>query len=203
MKKLAYIIRILPVAVALMAFSLSSSAQGRFSVGTNTIGWLDLVTMNINGGYAVGQHISLQADVRVNPWVFRKGDPEVRYEDPVGDGERQFQNKKQSYSFGIRWWPWHINSGFWLTARGQYMEYDCGGFFSHPREAGDAVGLVFGGGYTYMLSANWNIEFGVEGWSGYTWYGKYLCTNCGRRTERGGKLFLLPNDVLVSIVYVF
>ena len=191
------------LAIIVFIFSQHTSYAQRFSVSSNAVDWAALATINAEGGVAVSRHISVHGGVRINPWVFRFGDPEVRFENPDGDDEKQFQYKKQAYNVGIRYWPWYIYSGFWFGARGQYMEYDRGGVFVHEREAGDAVGLGLSAGYTYMLHEHWNLDFGVGAWGGWKWYGTYRCTNCGRQIESGQKAFILPDFVSLSVMYIF
>ena len=190
----------LSVALALCCVGLSAQ---RVSVGTNTVEWANLGTINAEVGVGVSQHLSIHAGARYNNWLFRKGNPDDRIVDPSGDTERQFQNKKQAYNLTLRWWPWHIYSGWWGYVRGQYMEYNRGGLFRHTADEGDAFGGGIGVGYTYMLSEHWNIEFGGGIWAGYTKYTDYRCTNCGQVTGKGEKGFILPDDVFVSFVYIF
>lgn len=194
---------VLLILAFLLAFRPTAGAQ-QFSVSTNAVDWANFVTLNAEAGMAVARHISVHGGVRVNPWVYRPGDPEVRFVDATGEDERQFQNKKQAYSLGVRYWPWYVFSGIWFSARGQYMEYDRGGVFGiHEREAGDSWGLGLGVGYTYMLHENWNLDFGAGVWGGYTRYGTYRCTNCGQPTGTGDKGFILPDFISLSVMYIF
>lgn len=186
----------------LVAGELAASAQ-RVSFGTNAVEWANLVTVNAEAGVAVGQHFSIHAGFRYNPWTWLPSDPMDRFEDPIGDSEQQFQNKKQSYELSLRWWPWYIYSDWWFALKAQYSEYDYGGFITHPREAGDAFGAGVMAGYTYMLTEHWNLEFGVGVWAGYKKYGTYRCTNCGQPTGSGETFFVMPDDVKVSLVYIF
>ena len=191
------------VLILIMLLPCMGLSAQRFSLETNFVEWANLGTMNLEAGISVSRHFSIHADTRINPWTFRPGNPEDRIEDPIGDSEKQFQNRKQAYAIGLRYWPWYVYSGWWFSLKGQYMEYDYGGFITHPREAGDAVGASLGAGYTYMLTPHWNIEFGASVWGGYKKYGSFRCTNCGQPTGSGQKLFILPDDVKVSLMYVF
>lgn len=190
------------MAAVILASATTASAQ-RYSVSTNAVEWANFATMNLEAGIAVGQHFSIHAGTRINPWVWRPSPAEDRFVDPIGDSEKQFQSKQQTYNIGLRYWPWYVYSGWWAYLRGQYSEYDYGGLITHPREAGDAYGVGLGAGFTYMLHENWNIEFGVGVWGGYKKYGTYRCTNCGQPMESGEKFFFLPDDVLISIIYIF
>ena len=178
------------------------SAQ-RYSVSTNLVEWANLGTINGEASVAIAQHFSLHAGARYNNWTFLKGNPDDRFTDPEGDLERQFENRKQAYALGVRYWPWYIYSGWWGYVRGQYMEYNRGGLIRHTAEEGDALGVGVGFGYTHMIHRNWNIEFGLGVWGGVTKYTGYRCTNCGSVTAQGQKAFILPDDVFVSFIYVF
>lgn len=191
--------------LAAAAFLLSgkeASAQ-RFSLSTNSVEWFNFGTVNAEAGVAVSQHFSVHAAVRFNNWTFRKGDPEDRFEDPYGDTEKQFENRKQACALGVRYWPWYIYSGLWFYGRAQYMEYNRGGLIRHSAEEGDAYGIGLGAGYTHMLHKNWNIEFGVGVWGGRKTFSEYRCTNCGTVVDQGTKFFVLPDDVFISLIYIF
>ena len=177
----------------------------RVSFSSNVLEWADFGTANFGAGLAVGQHFSLQADVRYNNWTFRKGNPEDRFNDPVGEDEKQFENRKQAYALGIRYWPWYVFSGWWFQLRGQYMEYNYGGIFRHDAQEGDAYGAGLAAGYTFLLAKNLNAEFGLGGWAGARTYRTYRCTNCGSVTETVDRpqFFLLPDDVWLSLVFIF
>lgn len=185
---------------------LSAGVAGaqNFSAGTNIVEWANFGTVNTEVGAAVSRHISVHAAVRYNPWTFRKGNPEDRYEpDPFGETERQFENRKRAVAVGVRYWPWYVFSGWWIYGRAQYMEYNHGGIFHHTAEEGDAIGGGVGFGYTYLLHKHWNIEGGVGVWAGSKKYTVYGCTNCGTFVDQGRKFFFLPDDIFISIVYMF
>ena len=195
--------KFLTLAVCLLLASGSVCSAQRFSIGTNAVEWANLGTVNAEAGVAVARHISLHAGVRYNPWTFLPGNPDDRVLDPIGDSEKQFQNRKQSYNLTLRYWPWYVYSGWWFGLKAQYSEYDYGGFITHPREAGDKYGGGVSAGYTYMLSPHWNVEFGAGVWAGYKVYGTYRCTNCGKPTGSGQGVFFMPDDVMLSIMFVF
>ena len=177
--------------IAALAVGVTASAQ-RWSLSTNAIDYMNFATLNLEGSAAVSQHISLYAGGRYNPWTLNEGQ------------ENQKQNRQRTMYLGFRYWPWHIYSGWWLGAKGQYQEYNHGGIIKQETEEGDAYGAGVGAGYTLMLSDHWNVEFG-----GYLWGGRkqpytvYACPKCGRIVETGNKTFLAPDDVILSLVYVF
>ena len=178
-------------AACLTLISMPSYAQS-VSVSTNLIDYACLGTLNIEASYSLSQHWSLTACARYNPFTFRKG-----------EADRQFQYRQQSYAFGARFWPWHTFSGWWLASKLRYQEYNHGGIFSRDAEEGDRGGIGLSAGYTYMISRNLNVEFGLGAWSGMSWYRRYSCPVCGLTVEKGRKWFLLPDDVMISLAYVF
>jgi hypothetical protein len=136
--------------------------------------------------------MTVNVSARVNPWTYFKG-----------DADRQMQNRHQTYAAGIRYWPWHIYSGWWISGMLQYQEYNRGGILSQRTEEGDAYGISAGAGYSLMLHEHLNIDFGVSLWTGQKTYIAYACPSCGRITDKGSKWFFMPNDIRVSIAYIF
>ena len=181
----------------LLAFFLLLSASGaayaqKGSVSTNLLDYAALGTLNLDISYAFSRHYSLTAGVRYNPFTFNEGNK-----------DRQFQYRQQSYSLGVRMWPWHTWSGWWLASKVRYQEYNYGGIIGPETQEGDRVGLGVYSGYTHMISQHFNIEFGLGIWGGLDVYRKYNCPICGLTVAEGRKGFLLPDDLMISLVYVF
>lgn len=184
--------RCLIVVVLLAALSgLSASAQ-KFSLSTDLVDLSCLGTMNIEGSLSVSRRWSLTAGVVYNPFTYRTGQP-----------ERQFHLRQQAYSIGARLWPWHALSGWWFAGKLRYQEYSHGGIFSKKSYEGDRCGVGLYSGYTYMISRHFNVEFGVGLWAGADWFSRYSCTVCGLKEDSGCKAFILPDDLMIAIVYVF
>ncbi len=100
-------------------------------------------------------------------------------------------------------WPWHTLSGWWFAGKLRYQEFNVGGIISRSTKEGDRFGAGLYAGYTHMLSRHFNIEFGAGLWTGYELYRKYSCQTCGLTEASGSRFFALPDDVKISIVYVF
>lgn len=182
--------KIMTVLLAIL-FCRTAVAQ-TLSVSTDLLGYARLGTMNLDASYAISRRWSLVAGVRYNPFTFHKGDP-----------QRQFQSRQQSYSVGMRLWPWHTWSGWWFAGKLRYQEYNRGGIISDKTEEGDRFGAGVYAGYTHMLSPHFNLEFGAGLWTGVSAYRQYSCPVCGLTMSSGNKFFLLPDDVMISIAYVF
>jgi hypothetical protein len=183
--------RFLLMSLCLVAFSFGSSAQ-RWAVGTNLLDYANFGTLNVEGSISFARHWTAQANVRYNDWSYNKADPST-----------QLQNRQQSYAFGARLWPWNVYSGWWFGSQAQYQEYNRGGIVSKKTEEGDAFGIGVSAGYTYMLHKYLNIEFGLGAWGGMTAYTTYACPRCGQITDSGTKVFFLPNDAFISLMFIF
>lgn len=181
-------------------FAAAASAQ-TWAVAVNAADAIDLGTIGIEGSAAVGQHWSLHAGAKVNPWTFGSKDTfNGLFSEPNPD---QKQDRKQVYAIGARWWPWNVYSGWWVGGKAQYQEYNRGGILTKTSEEGDAFGAAFSGGYSLMLKEHINLDFGLGLWGGWAKYTTYACPSCGKVEDQGEKWFILPNEVILSLVYIF
>lgn len=164
----------------------------KYSIGTNIVDYLNLGTINAEAGVSVSRHFTANANFRFNNFTFNGADP-----------SRQFQNRQQTYAVGGRYWMWHVYSGTWTGVKVQYREYNSGGILEKKTEEGDALGISFNIGYTYMLRENLNLDFSIGLWGGKKKYTVYECPKCGRIIQSGKKYFLEPNDFAISLLYIF
>ena len=74
---------------------------------------------------------------------------------------------------------------------------------SREAEEGDRFGIGLYAGYTHMISKHFNVELGLGGWGGMALFKRYSCPVCGMTLGAGRKYFLLPDDLIVSLAYVF
>ena len=178
--------------LAALACCGRSFAQ-EMSLSTNVLGYANLGTMNMEASWGFSMHWSANVGLRYNPFSFpgREG---------VAD---RMQARQRTVAVGGRFWPWHIHSGWWLAGKAQFQEYNIGGLTDAETSEGDRVGGGLTGGYTYMISPSFNIEVGAGVWAGYERYTTYACPECGRVTGSGDRPFVLPNELLLGLVYVF
>ncbi|MBQ0097124.1 MAG: DUF3575 domain-containing protein [Bacteroidales bacterium] len=182
----------LPAMLSLaLAFSSPLSAQ-KLQVSANTLGLLCLGTLNGEVNYAVSQHWSVGMSGKFNPFSYS-----------MSEGDRQFQLRQRSVAAVARWWPWHIYSGWWISGKLQWQEYNMGGFASAQTEEGQRYGGGVTAGYSHMISEHFNVEMGLGVWGGFKQYSVYACPTCGRKLEDGQKGFIMPSDFIVAISYVF
>ena len=175
----------------LLPLLMQPARAQRYTVGTNAVDWFCLGTLNAEASAAVGRELSIHVGAELNPWTFRAGDP-----------EQQLQMRQNSYWAGLRWWPWHVYSGWWMGADLRYTVYNGGGIIQRESEEGDAYGMGVWGGYSVMINSLWNLDLGVGSWGGWKKYVRYACPVCGVTTERGQKAFWLP-DARIAIQFVF
>ncbi|MBR1570419.1 MAG: DUF3575 domain-containing protein [Bacteroidales bacterium] len=181
--------QILLVAAFLACLCLPCRAQ-RWSLSTNVLDYANFGTMNLEGSLATGQHWSMTAVAKLNPFHYRKGD-------------QPFNARQQVYGVGVKFWPWHVYSGWWAGTRLQYQEYNRGGIRAPETDEGDRYGIGLSGGYSYMLNRHLNLDVGIGVWGGYDRYVTYSCPVCGITLDSGERTFILPSDLILSLVYVF
>ena len=91
--------------ICLMAAALLvgavASAQ-RLSVATNVLDYADFGTLNVEGDVAVARQWTLTAGAKYNPFLFKADTPEP------------LSARQQLYAAGVRFWPWHVFSGWCL-----------------------------------------------------------------------------------------
>ena len=177
--------------ILIISFCSPLKAQ-KYSISTDLLDYACLGTMNAEFSCALSRHWSLVAGAKYNPFTFRKN-----------DSTDQFQLRQQSYALGVRFWPWYIWSGWLFAAKARWQEYNQGGIISRKTVEGDRLGGGIYAGYSYMLAPHLNLEFGLGVWTGADFYKVYSCQKCGLTVEQGQRLFVLPDDIMISLAYVF
>ena len=91
------------MAILATCISLSCHAQ-RWALATNVLDYANFGTLNLEGSLATGQHWSMTAVAKFNPFHYQKqGEP--------------LSARQQLYGLGVRFWPWHAYSGWWAGTR--------------------------------------------------------------------------------------
>ena len=178
------------LAAAVLLAGTAASAQ-RLSVATNLLDYADYGTLNVEGDLAVGRRWTLTAGAKYNPFLYKADTPE-----PLSARQRL-------YAAGVRFWPWHVFSGWWLGGKVQFQEYNRGGIRSAETGEGDRYGAGLSAGFSYMLHPSLNVSVGAGVWAGYERYTLYSCAVCGMTEGGGEKTFILPNDLALTLSYVF
>ncbi len=191
MKRIA---AILILSLACLTYPRPACAQ-RVGAAVNVADVLYYGTLNAEAGIAVSRHTTLHAGFLYNPWQWGGDVPQT-----------ELHRRQRSARAGVRIWPWHVWSGWWLSGWGRWQEYNRNGLFfsrSDLTEEGDAYGAGFAGGYSLMLKPRLNVEFGLGVWGGKARYRSYDCPTCGMVVDEGNKWFVLPEEAVVSLMYIF
>lgn len=186
--------KILAASLLMLCGCFFSEAYAQdYSLSTNLASLAQLGTVNAELGAGVSRHVSLNAALRYNPFIYGK--------DPSGGDT--VQDKKQSYALGAKFWLWHLYSGWWLGSSMQYEEFSRGGFKSRETSEGDRYGSVISAGYSYLLGKHFNLDLGLGMWGGWEKYTTYACPKCGEKIDSGDKVFFLPDAAILAISYIF
>ena len=161
-----------------------------FALTTNVLDYVNLGTLNLEASCGIARNWSLSAGVKYNPFTY-------------GEGRGEIAEKQRSVDAGARFWPWHVYSGWWLSGKLKWQEYNEGGILSLQAVEGDRLGGGLAAGYTFMLNTHLNLDIGLGLWGGYDKYKTYDCLKCGKIVDAGEKIFVLPNDILLTISYIF
>ena len=173
-------------------FCSNSILAQKVAVSTNLLDYVNFGTINCEIGLGLSQHFSIYVQGRYNPFEYKF----VR-------GSRQVNNKQLSTALGVKYWLWHTYSGLFVSGQVACSRYNRGGITSDTTYEGDAVGMTLGVGYALMLKEHLNLDFGLGVMGGYTHYTRYSCPSCGRIENKGKRLFLAPDNVLVQLSYLF
>ncbi len=178
------------LASVLICCGFSSNAQ-HVSISSNVLD-LALCSANLSAGVAVSRHFSLDLGAVHNPHSM------------VKESGLQVSNMHKTAYLGVRYWPWYVFSGWWVSAKAQYSEFSRTGVWRLALEEGKAVGGGFSAGYTLMLSKRLNLDLGAGLWAGQKMdYHMYHCVNCMNIREEGSKFFIAPDKVSISLMFVF
>jgi len=179
LRKASNIYRIVAVLIILVCSSRAAEAQN-YAVSTNVMSWAGLGTINAEGSLSVHRHISLHAGAVANPWKL------------TTPTNVELRNRQYGGYAGVRYWPWHVYSEWWVGAKLQYKHFNQLGLLSSAPMKGHAFGPGISGGYTFMLSRHVNLDLGVGIWGGGL-----------IKSEETPKAFVFLDNVIVSFVYIF
>lgn len=182
--------RLVLSAAALLVWIAAPLRAQTVSLSTNILEYANLGTINVEASCGVARHWTVSAGARYNPFSF-------------GEGEEEVASRQRSIMAGARYWPWHVFSGWWMSGKLRYQEYNVGGPLFPEAVQGDRYGGGVAGGYTYMVGRHFNLDFGLGFWAGYDVYTSYRCLHCGKITGSGSKYFILPDDFIISLSYIF
>ena len=181
------------IAFLLVCLPMVANAQ-RWTVSTNALSWASLGTINAEGSYSLSQNFSVNLGGSINPWEASS---------PTGVA---LLNKHYGGYLGIKYWPWHVYSEWWINAKVQYRNFEHLGILTQQLVTGDAVGGGLSAGYSFMLSNRFNLDVGAGFWGGKLLnYKKYQGTQQMETEieEQGSRTFFFLDNMILSIIYIF
>lgn len=185
------LIKYLIAVFSFMCISYMSDAQ-EFAISSNILQYANMLTLNAEASVSVSRHISFDAGVLYNPFRFK-----------AGHDRHDFNNRQRAFYGGVRYWPWHVYSGWWFSGHAKYQEYNNGGLRRLETREGDRYGAGVSFGYTYMLASFLNLEMGAGVWGGIDNYRIYSCPVCGETIGSGRKAFILPDSLTLALSFIF
>lgn len=171
---------------AMKQIKKENSHKHQYSVGTNLLNWAYFGTANLEFNASLNNHFSVFAGGKYNGFKFEtKAYKEI------------FNNQITGYA-GIKWWPWFVNTGWWVGIKGQYSDFSTAGIMSSYLKEGVAVGGGLSGGYTFMMGRRFNLDLGIGVWGGtYLEYSDY------EKPESKPGMFVKLDNIIVSFTYFF
>jgi len=176
--------------IVCLALAGTSLWAQEFAVSTNVADYANGGTLNVEASMGLARHFTVNAGAKYNPFEYGQGD------------DLKLLNQR-TFSVGSRWWPWYIYSELWLGVKAQYQEFRTGGLRSQETREGDRYGGGLAIGYSKLMGKHFNIDVGVGLWGGYEVYTKYTCQTCGSIVEQSQGPFILPNDFILGVNYIF
>jgi hypothetical protein len=172
--------------------SASLASAQKVSVSTNMLEWGNFGTMNADVGVSISQHFSLFAGGRYNPWSFQ------------AKSSMPIYNKQTTGYVGVRYWPWYVWSGWWVSAKVRYTQFSETGVLRPKLFEGKSIGAGLAFGYTWMLSEHFNIEVGGGAWAGrHLEFAQYRTVRSMELQDSGPRNFAFIDEMSLSLMYVF
>ncbi|MBR4801830.1 MAG: DUF3575 domain-containing protein [Bacteroidales bacterium] len=190
MKGISNTVRLWGFIAALLLLGAVRASGQNYSVSTNAAEWLALGTANIQASVPLSRHTGIRSEAAFNPFTFGSGDSRKYF-------------RRMEFSLGVRYWPWFVNSGWFLDGYADWTKYSLGGIFTSKSYEGYAYGLKMGGGYSLILEKGINLEMGWGGFLGIDSHTKYSCTKCGKSEGKSQRFIVSPTAILLGISFIF
>lgn len=112
----------------------------------------------------------------------------------------EFSLKNYSVSPGVRFWSWHIYSGFFAGTNLGFANYNA--VINKRRYCGNTFFTSLSAGYSKMVSQKLNIEgeFGLGAFG--VWQDVFESGKCGEFLRYSEKIAILPSKISISLIYI-
>lgn len=172
----------------IMAMGLLTGAKAQVWGLKTSATMLATLTSNLEVSMSVADRATLHLPVMYNPWKF----------------EENSRFQQLTAMPGVRLWKDKAYFGAFASAFAIASRFHMGGFFGHKyRYDGNMFGIGVGGGYAYLLSKRWNIEFELGVGFVRADYDKCAWQENSRRYESVLGFKLVPAKLDISVMYLF
>lgn len=164
--------------------------RGPLAISTNLMDWLDLGTANLSVEYAFARRWSADVVTEYNFLSLRGG---------------ALKDKRRGVTVGVRYWPWHTYSGFWVRPFMGAESSDAAGLpLKFLNKRCDRFGAGVSGGYSLMIARNLNLDFGIGFWGGlrHDLPGGTETNANGTAPARSWGGYIAPKDIRISLMFV-
>lgn len=159
----------------------------RFALKTNALYWA-ATTPNIGFEAGISPKFTIDISGNYNPWRF--------------PGHKQL--KHWLIQPELRYWTDELFHGHFIGPHMHFAGINASNILGmgHKRYQGYIYGLGFSYGYRWSLNKRWSMEAEIGIGYAHIDYDRYICGNCGARTDSGHKNYVGPTKVALNIVYV-
>lgn len=166
-----------------MSMTIKDGLSQKYSIGTNIAG-ITTATLNLELSASFNRNLSIHLPLSWNPFTLK--------------GNRKLLHL--GLQPGVRWWFWHVYSGFFGAAQLNLIRYNCG--LSKYRFDGKGYGVSISAGYSKMVSRRWNLDFEAGVAIGRLIHDCYERVRCGEYLFSEDKIRVLPGRVSIAVVYL-
>ncbi|MBQ7253163.1 MAG: DUF3575 domain-containing protein [Bacteroidales bacterium] len=167
--------------------AMARDGVSRWCVSTNIPTWLLLGTANAELHLATGNHWSVHAGIKYNPFTYAGGTPD------------QLHIRELTPSAGVRYWADSVWQGWWAGTGIIVSEYSLALPFCGLYSEGNLAGAKLVSGYDFALSERLSLSLGAGVAAALHRTSYYEGPVCGRLKDKRKGVTVFPSDIIVSM----
>lgn len=164
-----------------------------WAVSTNLAKWAFLGTANLGLHFPLAKSWSAELQGRYNPWTYHND----------SDSKRMTWRERTLAAGARGWLNGCFEAGPYIGLGAQYTQFNRGGVFGDKTYEGVAYGAYLKAGWLARITDHWKFEAGLGVIGAWADYDVYKCSVCGRQLDSRERWILFPDELNLSIVYVF
>ena len=167
--------------------AMARDGGGKWCISTNAPTWLLLGTANAELHLATGNHWSVQASIKYNPFTYAGGTP------------NQVHIRQLTPSAGVRYWIDSVWQGWWTGAGILISEYSLALPCRERYFDGNLAGVELISGYDFAISDRLSLSLGAGVAAACHRTSYYRGPVCGRLKDRREGIAVFPSDIIVAM----